>query len=276
MTTWSRSAWARTSAIVVAVTVWVTADLMAQKRVITHEDVWLMHRVGDPGLSPDGRHAVFSVTEPAYDGAQTMSDLWIVPTDGSSAAAQADVERGCRVGRRVLAGWQSAGVHDPPRGRRGRSGVHAADRRRRSPAPDEPAVGASSPKFRPDGRAILVETMLAGTRSIDEHRAPRRNARAATPPASTTRFRCASGTSISMGGSPRSSSRTWDERGHGRAVRPLRGTFNPTGRGESRSRVDARRRRRSCFTPRPIAIGRWSRRRIPRCTREAPAARRAG
>lgn len=55
----------------------------AAKRVITHEDVWLMKRVGRPTVSPDGRWVVFQVTEPAYDAKDQTSDLWLAPTDGS-------------------------------------------------------------------------------------------------------------------------------------------------------------------------------------------------
>jgi len=56
----------------------------AEKRPITHEDLWLMKRVGSPSVSPDGRHVVFSVTEPAYDAKDQSSDLWIVPVNGSA------------------------------------------------------------------------------------------------------------------------------------------------------------------------------------------------
>ncbi len=51
------------------------------KRVISHEDLWLMKRVGAPTVSPDGKWAVFSVTEPSYDDKAQISDLWIVSTD---------------------------------------------------------------------------------------------------------------------------------------------------------------------------------------------------
>jgi len=63
------------------------------KRAITHEDVWLMKRVGAPVPSPDGRWVVFSLVEPAYDEKDQVSDLWIVPTDGSGMQPYADARR---------------------------------------------------------------------------------------------------------------------------------------------------------------------------------------
>jgi dipeptidyl aminopeptidase/acylaminoacyl peptidase len=53
---------------------------------LTHEALFLMKRVGAPAVSPDGRWAVFSVTEPAYDEKKEVADLWIVPVDGSAPA----------------------------------------------------------------------------------------------------------------------------------------------------------------------------------------------
>jgi len=44
---------------------------------ITHEDVWLMKRVGAPVPSPDGKWAVFSIVDAAYDSKDQWSDLWI-------------------------------------------------------------------------------------------------------------------------------------------------------------------------------------------------------
>ena len=52
--------------LVLGVTAAVAAEPVA-KRPISHEDVWLMKRLGTPALSPDGRWVVVPVTEPAYD-----------------------------------------------------------------------------------------------------------------------------------------------------------------------------------------------------------------
>ncbi len=55
------------------------------RKAITHQDLWLMPRVGAAAVSPDGRFAVFPVVEPAYASDQQVSDLWVVATDGKSA-----------------------------------------------------------------------------------------------------------------------------------------------------------------------------------------------
>jgi dipeptidyl aminopeptidase/acylaminoacyl peptidase len=55
------------------------------KRAITHEDLWLLKRVGAPETSPDGKWAVFSVTEPAYDAKDQSADLWLVALEGAGA-----------------------------------------------------------------------------------------------------------------------------------------------------------------------------------------------
>lgn len=54
------------------------------KKAITHEDMWLMKRVGAPEISPDGKWIVFSVLDPAYDEKDQTNDLWIVASDGNS------------------------------------------------------------------------------------------------------------------------------------------------------------------------------------------------
>lgn len=52
------------------------ADVPARKP-ITHEDVWLMKRLEAPVPSPDGKWVAFNVTEPAYDGKESSTDVWL-------------------------------------------------------------------------------------------------------------------------------------------------------------------------------------------------------
>jgi dipeptidyl aminopeptidase/acylaminoacyl peptidase len=47
------------------------------KQAITHEDVWLMKRLGTPVPSPDGQWVVYAVTDPAYDEKESATDLWL-------------------------------------------------------------------------------------------------------------------------------------------------------------------------------------------------------
>ena len=84
--------------------------LFAAKAPITHEDVWMMKTVGAPAASPDGKWAVFSVSEPSYNTAEASSDLWIVPTDGSQPARRLthtesrreQLQPGARIAARLL------------------------------------------------------------------------------------------------------------------------------------------------------------------------------
>ena len=57
---------------------WLSQAHAQDRRVITHEDLWLMPRVGAPVISPDGKLAVISVIAPAYDPAKQAQDLWLV------------------------------------------------------------------------------------------------------------------------------------------------------------------------------------------------------
>ena len=56
----------------------------AGKAPITHEALWMMKRVGAPIVSPDGKWVVFSILEPSYEPDKAVSDLWLVPADGSA------------------------------------------------------------------------------------------------------------------------------------------------------------------------------------------------
>jgi dipeptidyl aminopeptidase/acylaminoacyl peptidase len=139
----------------------VEAQPTPARHTITHEDVFLMKRVGAPVLSPDGRWAVFPVTEPSYVEANQVSDLWIVPTDGSAAPRRLTNTKG-----------GEGGVEWSPDGRR-----IAFSARREDDSTSQIYVlgiadggeatrvtnvstGASAPHWRRDGRAILFSSMI--------------------------------------------------------------------------------------------------------------------
>jgi dipeptidyl aminopeptidase/acylaminoacyl peptidase len=145
--------------------------LYGQKRPITHEDVWLMKRVGAPAVSPDGKWAVTSVVDPSYDAAKTASDLWLAAVDGNG---------GPRRLTSTLAP-ESGAVFSPDSKR-----LAFATKREGDEAPQiyvlpldggeamrvtNITTGASEPQWRPDGKAILFESRVyPGAKNDEENR----------------------------------------------------------------------------------------------------------
>jgi dipeptidyl aminopeptidase/acylaminoacyl peptidase len=66
--------------LIVGVALSLAAGAAEPKRVPTHDDIWLMKRLGPPQVSPDGRWLVVAVAEPSYDENATLSDLWLIDT----------------------------------------------------------------------------------------------------------------------------------------------------------------------------------------------------
>src|SRR5712691_3421162 len=132
-----------------------------QRHTITHEDVFLMKRVGSPAISPDGRWIVFSVTEPSYTEGEQVSDLWLVPTDGSAEPRRLTNSKGGETGvdwspdSRRIAFSARREVDDA-------SQIYVLDLSGGGEAQRVTSIstGASSPRWRPDGKAILFSSMI--------------------------------------------------------------------------------------------------------------------
>jgi len=60
------------------------APASTAKRPITAEDLWKIQRVSSPALSPDGKTAVFSVTEYSLAKSKPTSSLWLVDVASGS------------------------------------------------------------------------------------------------------------------------------------------------------------------------------------------------
>src|SRR5947207_11031928 len=54
------------------------------KRPMALEDLLTAVRVGDPQLSPDGRHVLFVRTTTDLSSGKRNADIWTVPSDGSA------------------------------------------------------------------------------------------------------------------------------------------------------------------------------------------------
>src|SRR5262249_41375905 len=137
------------------------AETPAARTPITHEKLWMMKRVGGPAVSPDGKWAVFSVLEPAYDQDKEVSDLWVTPSDGSQPPRRLTHTRAQEKG----VAWS------PDSGRLAfatkREGddveqvyildiASGGEARRLTNV----STGAASPRWRPDGKAILFESSV--------------------------------------------------------------------------------------------------------------------
>src|SRR5256712_11748018 len=145
-----------------------------------------MKRVASPAISPDGRWIVFSVTEPSYTEGEQVSDLWLVPSDGSAEPRRLTTTRGGESGvdwspdSRRIAFSARREVDDA-------SQIYVLDLSGGGEAQRVTSIstGAASPRWRPDGRAFLFSSMIypgAATDSANraagaERRARKYNAR---------------------------------------------------------------------------------------------------
>jgi dipeptidyl aminopeptidase/acylaminoacyl peptidase len=144
-----------------AATLLSSAQAAAPSQIITHETLWMMKRVGAPTVSPDGKWVVFAVLEPAYDTDKAISDLWLVPADGSAPprritntkAPEDDVA------------WSPDSASIAFSTKREGDDVEqiyilnlagGGDARRLTSI----STGAKTPQWRPDGKAILFESRV--------------------------------------------------------------------------------------------------------------------
>lgn len=141
------------------------------KRTITHEDVWLMKRVGAPVPSPDGKWVIFSVLEPSYVEADQVSDLWIVPGDGSAKPRRLTSTKGGESG----ATWSPDGKRIAFSARREGDevpqiyilNIEGGEAMRVTTL----STGARSPQFSPDGKAILFQSsVFPGTLNDEDNK----------------------------------------------------------------------------------------------------------
>ncbi len=131
----------------------------AERPPLSHGAMWLAERVGAPTISPDGAWAIFSVSEPSYDPEGAVSDLWIVPVDGSTEP------------RRLTAtsGGESDFVWSPDGGQLAFVSKRGEQKKAQiwvlplglggeaRPVTDAP-LGAGDPRWSPDGSRILFES----------------------------------------------------------------------------------------------------------------------
>lgn len=146
----------------------VATAAASEPRAITHEDLWLMQRVGPPVVSPDGRLSVITVVEPSYDEAQNRTDLWLLPTDGSAAPRRLTATRAPETGpvfspdgRQLAFSTQRDGDEAPQIYLLDLAGGEALRATSLS-------TGARAPSFSPDGRSIAFVSSVFPESANDE------------------------------------------------------------------------------------------------------------
>ena len=146
-------------------------------RPVTHEDLWTMRRLATPVTSPDGEWAIISVTEPAYEEEETVSDLWLVAVDGEPAprrlTATNDSEDGVE--------WSPDGTRIAFSAKRGEDvgQIYVMDMTMPGEAQKITSLvtGATDPKWSPDGKRIAFESRVYPGATTNEENAAEKKAR---------------------------------------------------------------------------------------------------
>ena len=139
------------------------------RQPLTHELLWSFQRVGAPVSSPDGKWVVFSVIEPNYDPQVEITDLWIVPADGSAAPHRLTSTKGAESGP----AWSPDSTRLAFAARRDGDEVdqiyvldvaRGGDAQRVTNAP----TSASGPQWSPDGKRMLFQAAMWGGSTDEE------------------------------------------------------------------------------------------------------------
>ena len=145
----------------------------AEKKIPTHEDIWLMKRVGPPQVSPDGRWIVASVVEPSYDDNSQLSDLWLIDTSARNSSRRLTSTRRPETGviwspdsRRIVFSAQRDGDDAPQ--------LYSLDLDMGGEAQRLTSLsgGARAPVFSHDGRQLaFVSLMYPGANDEETNKA---------------------------------------------------------------------------------------------------------
>jgi dipeptidyl aminopeptidase/acylaminoacyl peptidase len=141
----------------------------APLKPITHEILWMMKRVGAPAASPDGKWVVYSVVEPSYEQDKAVSDLWLAAVDGLKPPRRITNTKAPE-GSIAWSPDSSSIAFTTKRETDESEQVYILNLAEGGEASrlTNVTTGASNPKWRPDGKAILFESFVYPNALDDE------------------------------------------------------------------------------------------------------------
>jgi dipeptidyl aminopeptidase/acylaminoacyl peptidase len=132
----------------------------AEKKPIDHETLFLFKSVGAPAPSPDGKWVLTSVSEPAYDEKDELSDIWILPADGSAKPRRLTAGKGGESG----ASWSPDGrkiAFTAKRDGDEANQLYVLDLSGgEAQRVTKLTLGARAPEWSPDGKTILFQSAV--------------------------------------------------------------------------------------------------------------------
>ena len=145
---------------------------------VSHEDVWTMRRLGTPVPSPDGEWVIVQVTEPSYEEDGTVSDLWLLATDGDTGPRRLTASKESEDGV-VWSPDNSRIAFTSKRGEAEVAQVYVMDMTMPGEAQVITALstGASGPKWSPDGKRLAFESRVYPGALSDDDNAAEKEAR---------------------------------------------------------------------------------------------------
>lgn len=141
---------------------WLATNAQAAepKRLITPQDLWAMKRLGSPALSPDGKLAVFTVTEWSISKNKSATHLWVTDLAGGAPRRLTFAPGATDAAPR----WSPDGKRVAFTSRRGEDEAAALYVIRVDGGEAEKILelpySVSSPRWMPDGRRIVVATRV--------------------------------------------------------------------------------------------------------------------